>query len=733
MGWLSTKGGDKGFRQRLPTKVSDKGPEPELLGQAPFNLSRLLPLSLLFLLLPGSGAGEPAAPPPPSVVLEDFRLTGDLGSNRAAFTLTAAARVEGRQGGSLELLSGAVALTEVGPHPKWHLRAGQNRFAIAFDHAGRFPIALKFDAAVQQTGNWNAVEFRVAPSALQPIVLHGLAADTQFEFGGAARPERIGNDFVSYLPSGGAVKLAWKEARPEVEGKLFYAAEMLSQISLGPGLMRQAALLNFKVMQGELKRVALLLRGTGEVTRVQGDAVLAWNVEPASGSAERRLVVQLNQPQKDAFALQVQVQTPLGAFPQTTEAVQLRPEGATRFAGYCRIVNEGAVRLEVAQATGLSQVSPEQFPETDVTRALLRPSGNQRFVYRFSGADFGLRIQADQILPELAVSQLLAYHLGENELAIDAEIELDIREAPLRELLLRVPKGYAIAQLVAPGLNDYFLREPPDQPQAELRLVYGQPISGRQVAQLRLERNQALEGSPWELPRLEVAKAKSVRGHIAVAADPGFRLTPERTQGLTEIATAFFPRQLPGIQAAFRLSDPAWQAAVRVERLPQTVQADVFHLFSVGEGIAYGSSLMNYVVSGAPVAAFKVELSDEYFNVEFTGKDLRNWQKTAGGTWCSCTRRPPALTRCWRLTNGRLNPRARPSPSPARARSTPSPSRATRSSSAPISSRCSRSWSRADCSAWTRARFPPNTASFSTPPSSPPSVTPRVPSTLNWP
>jgi hypothetical protein len=591
-----------------------------------------MPLILLLSLPPGSSAGEPAAnPPPAAVVLEDFMLTGDLGSNRAAFTLRAAARVENQEGGSLDLLSGAVALTEVGPHAKWHLRAGQNCFTIAFDHAGRFPIEIKFDAAVRQRENWKAVEFRVAASALQPIVLHGLAADTQFEFGGAARPERRGQDFVSYLSSEGAVKLAWKEARPEVEGKLFYAAEMLSQISLGPGLMRQAGLLNFKVMQGELKRVALLLRGTGEVTRVQGEPVLAWNVEPGSSAAERRLVVQFNQPQKDAFALQVQVQTPLGAFPQTVEAVQLRPEGATRFAGYCRIVNEGAVRLEVDQASGLSQISPEQFPEMDVTRTFLRPGGSQRFVYRFSGADFGLRIQADQILPELAVSQLLAYHLGESELAIDAEIELDIREAPLRELVVRVPKGYALAQLVAPGLSDYFLSEPPGQPEAELRLVYGQPISGRQVAQLRLERNKALEGSAWELPRLEVAKAKSVRGHIAVAADPGFRLTPERTQALTEIATAFFPRQVPGIQAAFRLSDPAWQAAVRVERLPQTVQADVFHMFSVGEGIAYGSSLMNYVVSGAPVAAFKVELSEEYFNVEFTGKDVRNWQKTAGG------------------------------------------------------------------------------------------------------
>ncbi len=237
------------------------------------NRSRLLPLTLLLLLPSVSGAGEPATnPPPPSVVLEDFMLTGDLGSNRAAFTLRATARVENHDGGTLDLLSGAVALTEVGPHPKWQLRAGQNCFTLAFDRAGRFPIQLKFDAAVRQKENWKAVEFRVAPSALQPIVLRGLAADTQFEFGGAARPERRGNDFVSYLPSEGAVKLAWKEARPEAEGKLFYAAEMLSQISLGPGLMRQAGLLNFKVMQGELKRVAVLLRGTGEVDPGAGRA-----------------------------------------------------------------------------------------------------------------------------------------------------------------------------------------------------------------------------------------------------------------------------------------------------------------------------------------------------------------------------------------------------------------------------------------------------------------------------
>ena len=146
------------------------------------------------------------------------------------------------------------------------------------------------------------------------------------------------------------------------------------------------------------------------------------------------------------------MQTPLGAFPQSADALQVQPEGATRFAGTFRIVNDGAVRLEVTQASGLSQISPEQFPEANVFRA----TGSQRFAYRFSSADFALRIQADQILPEVGVSQVLAYNLGENELAVDAEIELDIREAPLRELLLNIPKGYAVAKLNASGMSDYF-------------------------------------------------------------------------------------------------------------------------------------------------------------------------------------------------------------------------------------------------------------------------------------
>src|SRR5947209_17424829 len=104
------------------------------------NVIITLCLCLLF------SVAEAVPSPGPAVSLENFKLLGDLAEGQAHFTLTANARVLDRKGGSLELLSGAIALTEVGSHPKWRLRADENRFILTFDRAGTYPVEIKFTA-----------------------------------------------------------------------------------------------------------------------------------------------------------------------------------------------------------------------------------------------------------------------------------------------------------------------------------------------------------------------------------------------------------------------------------------------------------------------------------------------------------------------------------------------------------------------------------------------------------
>src|ERR1017187_3941355 len=82
------------------------------------------------------------------ITLTDFKLAGDLGGEVAAFTLTANAKVEDAKGGSLELLSGPVALTGLDARRNWQLTVDQNRFSAKFDRGGTFPIEVHFNAVV---------------------------------------------------------------------------------------------------------------------------------------------------------------------------------------------------------------------------------------------------------------------------------------------------------------------------------------------------------------------------------------------------------------------------------------------------------------------------------------------------------------------------------------------------------------------------------------------------------
>jgi len=140
----------------------------------------LLLASLVVAVAQTADAPALTNPPPATVTLHDFKLAGDLNGERAVFTLTATARVENRKGGSIELLSGNVALTELSAHPKWRVLVDQNRFVLSFDRGGEFPIQVRFSAAVRQSEGWKAVDFRVDPSALQPVVLQGMEAERNF-------------------------------------------------------------------------------------------------------------------------------------------------------------------------------------------------------------------------------------------------------------------------------------------------------------------------------------------------------------------------------------------------------------------------------------------------------------------------------------------------------------------------------------------------------------------------
>ena len=366
-------------------------------------------------------------------------LTGEAepDGESIAFRFSSTARVT-EEDSEITVLSGSAAVAEMPASDDYRLRLDTEGdhpvYKLVFPSAGTFPVEFRFVAkTVVAESNRQHLDFTVAAGAVVPLTLIGLDDDLEFHRDqDSVVPIREDDFWLGFLPATGRAKLQWKTSRQSGEGKLFFTTTGRMEVKVGTGLLRQHHQIDYQVLQGELGSLSISMRGPGEVLDVQGGNVVAWEVRDAG--EERRLDITLAQPITGAGQVNVRSQTPLGAFPVRSECLRLNPIGAIRHSGFLRMTNLGSVRVEPVALSGLTQLAPEQFPGDPV-------DARQVFVYRFPAADHVFSVAADRIQPEINISQLVLYQLAEADRVIRADIELDIRDAPIREWGLRHPRG----------------------------------------------------------------------------------------------------------------------------------------------------------------------------------------------------------------------------------------------------------------------------------------------------
>src|SRR6185436_16371349 len=102
--------------------------------------------------------------------------------------------------------------------------------------------------------------------------------------------------------------------------------------------------------------------------------------------------------------------------------------------------------------------------------------------------------------PEVGVSEIVTYELAETARVINASLELDVREAPLRDWTLRIPADYTLVGVTGADVSDYVAETDAANGTRALRILFARAIEGRQLLQLRLEKNQSAGAGDWGLP-----------------------------------------------------------------------------------------------------------------------------------------------------------------------------------------------------------------------------------------
>ena len=316
--------------------------------------------------------------------------------------------------------------------------------------------------------------------------------------------------------------------------------------------MRQLTTIDLRVLQGKLATLSISLDGPGEVLAVTGEPVLGWSVIEEAG--KRRLDVKLSRPIEGSGRIVIEAQAALGGFPVKAEALRMIPLGSLRHSGWLRVANDGAVRIEVADANGLIQLAPAQFPG-GVDESL-----RQVFVYRFPSADYHYAIQANQVLPEVGVTEVTVYELAETDRRMFADLELDIREAPLREWEMEIPADHAVASVTGAQVADYAVAGEVKDGKRRLKIIFKQAVMNRQLVSVRLEKNEAAKAGAWNLtaarfPGREIAaRLRWCGGRCGIPA--GRREDDRRRRGANHVFPEEDRRTSTGVPAARgRLAD----------------------------------------------------------------------------------------------------------------------------------------------------------------------------------
>ncbi|MES2996510.1 MAG: hypothetical protein V4733_06840 [Verrucomicrobiota bacterium] len=539
----------------------------------------------------------------------------------ASFQLTAR-MVANKQGAELDLLDGAVAMSGAVRGDGWHIELRKRDknpvYVLVADKQGESAITVNFEAKVSAQPEGRRLAFRFPAGVVVPVALGGLPESTTFDATRAVVPRWSDGKWRGFLPVAGEMDAVWRGGAKAADGALFFATTETSDVRAGNGLLRQTSRFGIRVLQGKLNNLRFVVHGNGEVLSVTGRDVVGWNVAETGG--KRFLEVRHARPPEGAVELIVTAQAALTGNPMMADALRFVPEGALRHSGIVRIGNEGAVRVEVRETKGLIQLAPDQFP----TEA---KDLRQAFVFRFPSADYGYRARVEQILPEVAVTEVTRYGFTESDRVIESDIEFDVRDAPVREWEIEVPADFSVAEVSGAKVADYVLSAP-EGGKRKLKIVFRGGVSGRVLVALRLEKNEAPKAGDWQLAALGFPGVKSHRGYVAVSGTAGYRITAGATNGLVEVPVTFFPKRVANLQAAFRLREPQWSATMKVEALGQSVQADVFHLYALRTGGVTASVVINYFVVGAPATEWRVEVPEDVGNLDVAGQNVgRDWRR----------------------------------------------------------------------------------------------------------
>ena len=563
--------------------------------------------------------------------LKAVSLDGRIEKGNLLFDLNIKMKA-GNDGIPVELLSGDVVLIEDNLGQQGKLIQENKKLLVKFDK--KSDISFKLTFAVKKNlekGQYRA-SFKIPDYQIRPLTFNGGKEKIDFKFHSVLKVEeeqqKSGDKlYKGFLTLGDSFSMSWKPRVEKLEKELSLICQVYSVANIGVGNLKLSSVFDYRVVQGTASQLLIKVPKNLSVTRVVNNNIRDWQL--LKKGEENFLEVNLKKAVSGQFGLLLEGESAIKEFPAEAKLEIPVPQNVIRASGFLAVGTDSAIKLLVNKTEGVTQVESVSFQQK---YRKLFSSFPQRslFVYNFASLPVSLELSAEKVQPVIYADNQLLYHIQETELQLKSRLELEVRDSTIRELELAISKDLNVSDVRSSDLNGFEVIK--GETNQTLKLYFRNAFIGKKLIDINLEWSHKGWQGGESLPVLKVNNSRTYRGFISISSDEGILTDLTDFVSLRKIPVASLPLRNKNISSAWRFKDSDWEAKLDIRKKKTAVYSELFHIYSLGENVVYGSVSMTYHISGAPVDSFKFKIPDYCKNVEFTSRFRPRVYKGEDGT-----------------------------------------------------------------------------------------------------
>ncbi|RFC45033.1 MAG: hypothetical protein DVB23_002094 [Verrucomicrobia bacterium] len=291
------------------------------------------------------------------------------------------------------------------------------------------------------------------------------------------------------------------------------------------GALQTRADVHYRILRAGVDHFEIEVPSTHEVLLVEGANLKEWSLSGAGKT--RRITVRLHAEVRDNYDLQVVLEKSLGALPGEADVPMVTLPDVARQSGVVELSAESDLEAGVKGVEGLTRQAVAAKEESEGFRAR----------YRFLKAPYAATLQIDRARPEVHAEIITAVRVQPETLEWQAAVSLEVSRAPVFEVEILLPAGFADCQVSGEDVEDFKV----GGDRVTIRLARQ---TGRSSLRLEGSRKRATEDEPLVTPLLHVSGATSQVARVVLEVDPSLEPLTEQPGDLLVVDPAVLQEEL---------------------------------------------------------------------------------------------------------------------------------------------------------------------------------------------